>query len=98
MTTPFKPARRLPLRRERRRHDQHVLLLDHRPGLPALGRPDAFLARLFADLGAVVGVLVGPDVAPDVEIAEFGMSGERQWRQLDPLADRGRPAVDLARE
>src|SRR5713226_3012072 len=82
-------------RRERRRDDQHVLLDQGLPGLPAAGRPDAFLPGFFADLEAGGGVLVGPDVAPDVEVAEFGMAGKRQRRQLYSLVDRGRPTVDL---
>src|SRR5262249_23678835 len=81
----------------RRRHDQHVLLLQDLAGLPAFRRPDAFLSRLLADFGAVVGVFVRPDVAPDVEVAEFGMTGECQRRQLRAFTDLRRPAVDLAR-
>src|SRR5207248_11648778 len=60
--------------------------------------PGSFLARLCADLVAVIGVFVRPDDAPDVEYAEFRMTSESQRRQLDARVDRGRPAVDLARD
>src|SRR4051812_15915013 len=88
-------SRALAQRRERCRHDQHVLLLDHRAGLSALWRPDAVQPRLFADLEPLLGVLIGPDMAPEVQIAELGMPGEGQWRARDSLADCARPTLDL---
>src|SRR5947207_1036024 len=79
-------------RRERRRDDQHVLLLDE-PTAGGRG-PAAVLARFITNPGALVRVLVGPDVDPLVQRAEFGMTGGRQWRQLDPSLDPLSPPLD----
>src|SRR3954454_20094178 len=67
--------------RERRRHHQHILLLQERPRCRAR-RPHAFADRLGPDALALAGVLVGPDVHPPVERAEFRMPCTDQRRQL----------------
>src|SRR3954451_8238981 len=86
---------RLAQGRERGWDDQHVLLRDHAARGSALGRPDAILARLFANIEALLRVLIRPDVAPAVEASEFGMAGKDQRRTFGAFPDCGAPAVDL---
>src|SRR4051794_22094140 len=95
---PFAAAARLAQRRERGRHHQHVFLLQHAARRAAARRPDALALRPRAHLEAFGGVLVGPDVAPQIQVAEFGMAGEGERRQLRAFADLAGPALDLLRD
>ena len=83
---------RLAQRRERRRNDEHVLLLDEHAA--SRRRPGTVLARLLADARSLVGILIRPDVNPLVQRAELGVAGGGQWRELYPPLDPLGPALD----
>jgi len=95
---PIRADQALAQRRESGRHHQHVLLFQHAARRAAARRPDALAPRLVAHLETLGGVLIGPDMAPQIQLAEFGMAGENQRRQLGALADLGGPALDLLRD
>src|ERR1700674_4354606 len=82
-------------RRERRRHDELVLLLDELTA--GVRRPGTGGASLLADPEAVGRILIGPDVDPLVERAELGMTGCGQRRELDATLDLLGPALDNRR-
>src|SRR5947207_9769917 len=96
MMSPAAGATALVQRREGGGNHQHVLLHEGLARLPALRRPDAFLAGLFSDREALARVLVRPDVAPTVEAAEFRVPSEGQRRELHAVGDRCAAAVDHA--
>src|SRR5437660_9717681 len=94
--SPAAGATALVQRREGGGNHQHVLLHEGLARLPALRRPDAFLAGLFSDREALGRVLVRPDVAPTVEAAEFRVPSEGQRRELHAVGDLCAPAIDDA--
>src|SRR5262245_44559411 len=94
---PAKPGRssiiRELLQRRKGGGEDDLVLLRDQAVAAAAGGPHALLARLVADLHALVHARVGPDVHEAVGLAELHASGEHDRRELDALGQLGLPAV-----